>query len=113
MSANDTKKKLLTTLEAAEVLNVPSAAGMRSAARFARERGIELLADESEWLDRRTPMYDLEKLVHYRDVQRPNRQWPISTEQQRINREKRKAELEKARAAKAKEEAKKAKAAAK
>ena len=93
-------ENLLTTLEAAEVLNIPSAAGMRSAARFARQRGIELLADESEWLDKRTPMYDRDKLIHYRDVQRPNRQWVISTEQQRLNREKRKAELEAAKSAK-------------
>lgn len=74
--------KLLTTSQAAEMMNV-SDAGMRSLARFARNRGIELRAPQSEWLDRRTPMYDQDKLIKYRDVQRPNRDWPIPVEEQK------------------------------
>lgn len=74
--------KLLSTSQAAALMNV-SEAGMRSLARFARNRGIELRAPEDEWLDRRTPMYDEEKLIRYRDVQRPNRQWPIPLDEQK------------------------------
>lgn len=89
---------LLTTKQAAELMSVKPA-GMRSLARFARERGIELLAPTDEWPDLRTPMYDSKKLIHYRDVQRPNRDWPLSLEEQRKLKAERAAALEAKRAA--------------
>ncbi len=51
--------------------------GMRSLARFARRRGIELRVPPAEWLDERIPWYDHLKLLWYRDVVRPTRQWDL------------------------------------
>lgn len=79
--------KLLRTTEAAKLMGV-SNAGMRSLARFARMRGIELLAPQEKWPDLRTPVYDEKKLIHYRDVQRPQRLWPIPVDEQKTYRTK-------------------------
>jgi pyruvate/2-oxoglutarate dehydrogenase complex dihydrolipoamide acyltransferase (E2) component len=85
------KSPYLSTAQAAEFMNI-SPAGIRSAARFARERGINLHAPEDQWPDKRTPLFDVDALVKYRDVQRPNRQWVIPIEEQKATKAKRIAE---------------------
>lgn len=53
---------LLTTAQAAELAGV-TPGGFRATANWARKKGVELRAPDDQWPDKRTPMYDKDKLV--------------------------------------------------
>ena len=89
--------QLLTTRQTAELVGLTPVT-LRSIARFARNRGFELRAPKEEWPDARTVMYDAAKVVEYLEVQRPAREWVVSTEEQRAIAAERKAEFERKRA---------------
>ncbi|MBW3084201.1 hypothetical protein KEM60_00387 [Austwickia sp. TVS 96-490-7B] len=55
---------LLTTAQAAELVGV-SPSSLRGLASRARQEGIELRAPAETWPDKRTPMYDKDKVTEW------------------------------------------------